>query len=128
MIPVFKSSDPIAQGKSWTAQADYASEIKWQDAVCGNLSTDHIVSAGVFFGTSPMNIQGLSAQEGQVLNCVKDFCSHNYPQSASTANLAHLMSHSSIATQIKPFAAEVAAADRYGIPHIFGETQSGRSW
>lgn len=74
-----------------------------------------------------MSIQGLSAQEGQAVDCVKDFCSHNYPQSASTANLAQLMNHSYIASQIKPFAAEVAAADHYGVPHIFGETQSGKS-
>ncbi len=122
---VFTSSDPIANGQSWTASADYASEVVWQDAVCGNLSASNLISAGVFFGTSPMSIAGLSAVEGSAGTLAKDYCSHNYPQSASTANLATLMSHSAISSQIKPFAAEVAAATAKGKPHIFGETNSG---
>jgi hypothetical protein len=85
-----------------------------------------MISAGVYFGTSPMSIAGLTAAEGSANSYVKDYCSHNYPQSASTANLASLMSHSAIASQIKPFAAEVAAAAAKGKPHIFGETNSGK--
>ncbi|RHZ62021.1 glycosyl hydrolase family 79 C-terminal domain-containing protein [Aspergillus thermomutatus] len=120
----FSSSDPIANSQSWTAAADYSSEVSWQDAVCGNLSVSNIISAGVFFGTSPMSIAGLAAAEGEANTYVKDYCSHNYPQSASTANLASLMSHSAITSQIKPFAAEVSAAAAKGKPHIFGETNS----
>jgi hypothetical protein len=125
-LSVFSSSDPIANSQSWTASADYSSQVSWQDAVCGNLSTSDMISAGVYFGTSPMSIAGLTAAEGSANSYVKDYCSHNYPQSASTANLASLMSHSAIATQIKPFAAEVAAAAAKGKPHIFGETNSGK--
>lgn len=124
LYTVFTSSDPIAGGASWTAAADYASEVAWQKAVCGNLSTTDLISAGVFFGTSPMSISGLSAAEGSAKTYVHDYCSHNYPQSGSTANLATLMGHSAIASQIEPFAAEVSAAAAQGKPHIVGETNS----
>lgn len=124
---VYTSSDPIAGGASWTAAADYASEITWQDQVCGNLSTTDRISAGVFFGTSPMSIAGLTAVEGTANNYVKTYCSHNYPQSASTANLATLMGHSNIKSQISGFSSEITAASNMGKPHIFGETNSGKS-
>lgn len=62
---VFTSTDPIANGQSWTAAANYASELSWQDAVCGNLLTLDLIPAGVFFGTSPMSIAGLTAAEGR---------------------------------------------------------------
>ncbi|EXK26113.1 hypothetical protein FOMG_17275 [Fusarium oxysporum f. sp. melonis 26406] len=91
---------------------------------CGNLSASNLISAGVFFGTSPMSIAGLTAAEGQANSYVRQYCSHNYPQSKSTANLATLMSHSAIASQIKPFANEVAAAAGKNKPHVFGETNS----
>ncbi|KAJ4251068.1 hypothetical protein NW762_011719 [Fusarium torreyae] len=120
----FSSKDPIAKGSAWTASADYASEVTWQDAVCGNLSTSNLISAGVIFGTNPMSIAGLTAIEGQANSYVRQYCSHNYPQSKSTANLAKLMSHSAIASQIKPFAKEVAAATAKNKPHVFGETNS----
>lgn len=74
-----------------------------------------------------MSIAGLTAVEGQANSYVRQYCSHNYPQSKSTANLAKLMSHSAIASQIKPFANEVAAASAKGKPHVFGETNSGNS-
>jgi hypothetical protein len=125
MTTVYTSTDPIANGQSWTAAADYSSELSWQDAVCGNLSTTDLISAGVFFGTSPMSIAGLTAVEAGSNEYVKYYCSHNYPQSASTANLASLMSHSAIASEIQSFAAEVSAAAKEGKAHIFGETNSG---
>ncbi|KAJ5669430.1 hypothetical protein N7462_010500 [Penicillium macrosclerotiorum] len=121
----YSSSDPIANSESWTAAADYASQTKWQDEVCGNLSTTNVISAGVYFGTSPMSIAGLTADEGTSNNYVKTYCSHNYPQSASTADLETLMGHSDIASQIAEFASEVSAATDEGKPHIFGETNSG---
>ncbi|KAF5004573.1 hypothetical protein FDECE_8936 [Fusarium decemcellulare] len=120
----FSKSDPIAKGAAWTASADYASEVSWQDSVCGNLSTSSIISAGVFFGTSPMSIAGLTAAEGDANTYVKQYCSHNYPQSKSTADLAKLMKHSAIASQIKPFAGEITAAAAKNKPHVFGETNS----
>jgi hypothetical protein len=121
----FSSSDPIANGAAWTAAADYASQVSWQDAVCGNLSVTELISAGVYFGTSPMSIQGLGEVEGDANEYVAEYCSHNYPQSSSTANLAALMGHSDIAAQIEGFAAEVEAAEALGKPHVFGETNSG---
>lgn len=122
---VFTSSDPIANGASWTASADYASQISWQDAVHGNLSTSNLISAGVFFGTSPMSIAGLTSVEGDANAYVKSYCSHNYPQSAGTADLAKLMSHSAIASQIRPFAADALASAAKGKPYVLGETNSG---
>ncbi|KAL3466116.1 hypothetical protein BJX64DRAFT_296058 [Aspergillus heterothallicus] len=121
----FSSSDPIANGaSSWTAAADYASQVSWQDAVCGNLSATELISAGVYFGTSPMSIQGLGAVEGDANGYVAEYCSHNYPQSSSTANLEALMGHSDIAAQIEGFGGEVSAAAALGKPHVFGETNS----
>ncbi|KAH7176813.1 hypothetical protein EDB81DRAFT_675770 [Dactylonectria macrodidyma] len=120
----FSSSDPIANGASWTPAADYASQVSWQDQVGGNLSATNIFSAGVYFYTSPMSIQGLSAVEGNANTYVKDYCSHNYPQSSSTANLASLMSHSGIKSQISSFAGEVSAATAKGKFHVMGETNS----
>lgn len=83
-----------------------------------------IISAGVYFYTSPMSITELAAAEGGAAAYVKDYCSHNYPQSSNTANLATLMSHSGIASQIQPFAAEISAAAKQGKSHIVGETNS----
>ncbi|KAJ5638261.1 beta-glucuronidase [Penicillium lividum] len=120
----YSDTDPIADGASWTAAADYASQVKWQDEVFGNLSTDNLASAGVYFGTSPESIVGLTAVEGDANDYVKDYCSHNYPQSASTADLETLMGHSDIASEIEPFAAEVTAATAKGKEHVFGETNS----
>ena len=119
------NSDPIANGASWTAAADESSQIEWQNAVCGNLSASDIISAGVYFGTSPMSLAGLTTKEGNANAYVKDYCSHNYPQSSGSYNLTALMNHKDIATQIKPYAAEVSAASAKGKPHIFGETNSG---
>lgn len=124
---VFVDSDPIAQGSSWTAAADEASQIAWQDAVCGNLSASDIISAGVYFGTSPMSLASLTAKEGNSNAYVKDYCSHNYPQSSGSYNLTALMNHKDIATQVKPYAAEISAAAAKGKPHVFGETNSGNS-
>ncbi|KAJ5557381.1 beta-glucuronidase [Penicillium frequentans] len=120
----YTSTDPIADGASWTAAADYASQVKWQDEVFGNLSIENIASAGVYFGTSPESIVGLTAVEEDANDYVKDYCSHNYPQSASTADLETLMGHSDIASEIEEFAAEVAAATAMGKEHVFGETNS----
>lgn len=74
-----------------------------------------------------MSIQELIQQEGDANSYVKDYCSHNYPQSSPNYDLAALMSHSGIASQIAPFAGEVAAAAEAGKPHVFGETNSGAS-
>ncbi|RDW63196.1 glycosyl hydrolase family 79 C-terminal domain-containing protein [Aspergillus mulundensis] len=122
----FTSSDPIAQGSPWTASADYASQISWQDAVAGNLSSTDLFSAGVYFGTDPMSIADLAAEEVEAgtNGYVKEYSSHNYPQSQNTANLAALMSHSGIADNIAPFRAEIEAADAVGKGHVFGETNS----
>lgn len=123
---VFSNSDPIAERRTWNAAADYASQVAWQNAVCGNLSADGIISAGIYFGTSPMSIAGLAAVEGSANRFVKEYCSHNYPQWSGTYNLTRLMHHGEIASQISGFAGDVAAARAKGKPHIFGETNSGK--
>jgi hypothetical protein len=74
-----------------------------------------------------MSIVGLSAVEGKESSLVKDYCSHNYPQSAPNFNLTTLMSHSGIASQIKHFASDISAAIAQRKPHVFGETNSGNS-
>lgn len=123
--PVFVASDPIAGGSTWTATKDYASQVSWQSAVGSSLSTTNIFSAGVYFGTS-FNNKALAATEGASLGYIKQFCSHNYPQSQSTANLTSLMSHSGIATQISPYKSEYSAASSAGKAYVMGETNSGR--
>lgn len=123
---VFIASDPIAGGSTWTATRDYASQVSWQSAVGSTLSTTNIFSAGVYFGTSFKN-QALAATEGSSLGYVKQFCSHNYPQSKSTANLAALMSHSGIASQVSPYKSEYSAASSAGKVYVMGETNSGKT-
>ncbi|KAL4930981.1 uncharacterized protein BDV17DRAFT_297481 [Aspergillus undulatus] len=122
----FTDDDPIANGSPWTASADYVSQIEWQDSVAGNLSATNIFSAGVYFGTDPMSIQDLAAEEeeGGATVYVRDYCSHNYPQYAPNYDLEALMSHAAIATQVEPFRAEIEAANAVGKPHVFGETNS----
>ncbi|CZS96294.1 uncharacterized protein RCO7_04959 [Rhynchosporium graminicola] len=120
----FTASDPIAGGSAWTATREYASLVSWQSAIGSALSTTNIFSAGVYFGVSPMNNKALAAVEGSALGYVKDFSSHNYPQSQSTANLAALMSHSGIASQVAPYRSEYSAAKSAGKDYVMGETNS----
>ncbi|KAL4899291.1 hypothetical protein BDW74DRAFT_171583 [Aspergillus multicolor] len=122
----FTDSDPIAQGSSWTASADYASQLSWQDVVCGNLSATDLISAGVYFGTDPMSIANLAEEEVEAGTnvYVKEYSSHNYPQSQNTANLETLMNHAGIAENIADFRAEIEAANAVGKGHVFGETNS----
>jgi hypothetical protein len=80
----------------------------------------------VYFGTGSFSIQGLAPSEGNAMQYVKDFCSHNYPQSASTANLEALMSHSGIVSQVSQYKAEIDAAHAQGKPYVMGETNSGK--
>ncbi|KAK4669095.1 uncharacterized protein QC763_0029010 [Podospora pseudopauciseta] len=119
----YTNSDPIAGG-TWNAARDRASQVEWQRALASNLTTSSIISAGVFFGTDKFNNANLAREEGNAMAAVKNFNSHNYPQWAGTYNLARLMSHSAIATQIAPFKAEAAAARVAGKDYIMGETNS----
>jgi len=123
---VFSSGDPInTGGGSWSASKDFASETYWQSAVGGNLSSNNIFSAGVYFGTGSFNIPDLIKNVGDSAEYVKDYCSHNYPQGGGTYNLAALMSHSSISSQIAQYSNQISAASAAGKPHIMGETNSG---
>lgn len=123
---VFTGSDPIAEGTgTWTAAQDFESQVTWQEQVGGNLSTKDIFQAGVYFGVGSFSNQGLIAVEGKAIEYVKTYSSHNYPQSASTANLSLLMSHTGIASEISPFKSEVSAAASIHKPLVFGETNSG---
>ncbi|KAL2017348.1 hypothetical protein VTK56DRAFT_2271 [Thermocarpiscus australiensis] len=119
----FTSSDPIAGG-SWSAAKDRTSQVQWQQAVAANLSANNIISAGVYFGTDNFNIASLAQAEGGAISTVKNFCSHNYPQSSGTFNLTRLMSHSAIASQVSQFKSEAAAAKAAGKDYVMGETNS----
>lgn len=124
LVAVYTSSDPIAGG-SWSASKDVLSQVSWQNAIGSIMDNSDIFSAGVYFGVGSFSIQGLARSEGNALPYVRDFSSHNYPQSASTANLQALMSHSNIASQISQFKAEAASARASGKPYVMGETNSG---
>ncbi|KAK2785115.1 hypothetical protein FQN52_008601 [Onygenales sp. PD_12] len=119
----FTGSDPIAGG-SWDASKDRTSQISWQNSVGDRLAKTDIIQAGVFFGVGDYSIQNLIAQEGDAAQYVRSYCSHNYPQSQSNADLARLMSHSSIAENISPWKGEVEAAAGAGKPIVMGETNS----
>ncbi|WPG99103.1 Hypothetical protein R9X50_00191200 [Acrodontium crateriforme] len=119
----YTGSDPIAGG-SWNAAKDYASQVSWQNAVGNAIGATNIFSAGVYFGTGSFNNAGLANDEGSDSEFVADFCSHNYPQSGSTADLASLMSHSGISSQISQFRSQVTAASSLRKSFIMGETNS----
>ncbi|KAG8631904.1 hypothetical protein KVT40_001044 [Elsinoe batatas] len=119
----FTSSDPIAGG-SWSASKDFDSQVSWQKAIGPALGKKSIFSAGVYFGTNSFNIQGLAAREGSALPLVKDYCSHNYPQSSPNFNLTRLMNHAIIGQQISPYRAEYNAAKSQGKTYLMGETNS----
>ncbi|KAF2226017.1 hypothetical protein BDZ85DRAFT_193194 [Elsinoe ampelina] len=122
----FSSSDPIAGG-SWSASKDFDSQVSWQNAIGPALGKSSIFSAGVYFGTNSFNIQGLAAREGSALPHVKDYCSHNYPQSSPNFNLTRLMNHAIIGQQISPYRAEYNTAKSQGKTYLMGETNSVRA-
>ncbi|KAJ5141040.1 hypothetical protein N7526_002035, partial [Penicillium atrosanguineum] len=70
----------LYSGKSWTAATDEASQVSWQETVCGNLSSSDVISAGVYFGTPPMSVKDLASREESTNSRVKNYCSHNYGQ------------------------------------------------
>ncbi|TKX19237.1 hypothetical protein C1H76_8615 [Elsinoe australis] len=119
----FTASDPIAGG-SWNATKDFASQVSWQAAVGSAVNKTNIFSAGVYFGTNSFNIQGLAAREGSSLAYVKDYSSHNYPQSSPNFNLTRLMNHAAIGQQISPFKAEYNTARSQNKTYLMGETNS----
>ncbi|KAF4551086.1 Glycosyl hydrolase family 79 C-terminal beta domain-containing protein 2 [Elsinoe fawcettii] len=119
----FTSSDPIAGG-SWSASKDFDSQVSWQTSIGSALGKSNIFSAGVYFGTNSFNIQGLAAREGSALPLVKDYCSHNYPQSSPNFNLTRLMNHALIGQQISPYKAEYNVARSQGKTYLMGETNS----
>ncbi|PGH14353.1 hypothetical protein AJ80_05943 [Polytolypa hystricis UAMH7299] len=119
----YSGSDPIAGG-SWDAGRDRTSQVSWQRAVGNSLSNKNILQGGVFFGVGDYSVGNLIAAQGDAGQYVNSYCTHNYPQSSNTANLAALMSHNQIASQISPWRSEVAAAASVGKPLIMGETNS----
>ncbi|KAJ9245055.1 CAZyme family GH79 [Paecilomyces variotii] len=120
----FVSSDPIANGSSWTAAADASSQVLWQKSVATALDKESIIQAGVFFGTGSFSVEELVAREGASASYVRSFSEHYYPQSGSTANLTDLMSHSSIVSGVSAFEDDINAASSLDKPFVFGETNS----
>jgi hypothetical protein len=124
---VYTSSSPIADGQTWTAARDYASQTSWQVSVGQNLSMPNILQAGVFLEASGFTNEGLAAVENSTaIQYVKTFDSHHYPQSGSTSNLSSLMNHAETVARIAKFEGEIAAAKGKDKIHVFGETNSGK--
>ncbi|PNS17613.1 hypothetical protein CAC42_3008 [Sphaceloma murrayae] len=119
----FTASDPIAGG-TWNAAKDFASQVSWQAAVGPAVNRTNLFSAGVYFGTNNFNIRGLATQEGNSSQYVKDYCSHNYPQSAPNYNLTRLMNHAAIGQQITPYRSEYETARDQRKAYLMGETNS----
>ena len=124
---VYSSSDPIANGASWTPAADVASQISWQNAVSSALGKSSIVQAGVFLQPPTWSVSNLAPKEGSALSTVKSFSDHSYPQSAcggASTDLASLMSHSGIVSYTSRFKVEAAAAHNVNKRFYLGETNS----
>ncbi|PYH43001.1 glycosyl hydrolase family 79 C-terminal domain-containing protein [Aspergillus saccharolyticus JOP 1030-1] len=122
----FTSSDPIADGQSWTATTDAASQVEWQAAVGQALDTTSIIQAGVFFGLGSYEVTNLvgAEEDTNATQYVRSFCHHYYPYSASTADLDGLMSHEAIIAGVTEFQAQVEAAHDLDKEFVMGETNS----
>ncbi|RAH51199.1 glycosyl hydrolase family 79 C-terminal domain-containing protein [Aspergillus brunneoviolaceus CBS 621.78] len=122
----FTSSDPIADGKSWTAAADAVSQVAWQSSVGTALDKTAIIQAGVFFGLGSYEVTNLVGEEEDTdaTQYVRSFCHHYYPYSASTADLDGLMSHEAIVEGVTAFQSQVSAAHDLDKDFVMGETNS----
>ncbi|PWY66795.1 hypothetical protein BO94DRAFT_528486 [Aspergillus sclerotioniger CBS 115572] len=123
----FTSSDPIADGHAWTAAADAASQVSWQASVSAGLDDEtSFAQAGVFFGLGSFDVSNLAEKEEDTdsTQYVRSFCHHYYPQSASTADLDGLMSHTEIVEGLAEFQAQVVTAQDLNKDFVFGETNS----
>ncbi|RAL11820.1 glycosyl hydrolase family 79 C-terminal domain-containing protein [Aspergillus homomorphus CBS 101889] len=122
----FSSSDPIANGKSWTAAADAVSQVSWQKSVGAALDKTSIIQAGVFFGLGSYEVTNLvdDEEDAAATQYVRSFCHHYYPYSASTADLNGLMSHADIVDGVTAFQAQVSAAHDLDKDFVMGETNS----
>ncbi|OJJ95998.1 hypothetical protein ASPACDRAFT_1891396 [Aspergillus aculeatus ATCC 16872] len=123
---VFTSSDPIADGNSWTAAADAVSQVAWQSSVGTALDKTAIIQAGVFFGLGSYEVTNLVGEEEDTdaTQYVRSFCHHYYPYSASTADLDGLMSHEAIVEGVTAFQSQVSAAHDLDKDFVMGETNS----
>ncbi|KAI5310252.1 hypothetical protein KEM55_000006 [Ascosphaera atra] len=123
----YKDSDPIAENKAWNAQADFASQVKWQSSISDALDEkEPFVQAGVYYGQGAFNTTGLSTkeQEADTLKDVQSFCHHYYPQGGPTYNLSELVDHQSTVNDIAEFAPLIENARQLGKEFVFGETNS----
>ncbi|GKZ26880.1 hypothetical protein AbraCBS73388_003269 [Aspergillus brasiliensis] len=122
----FTSSDPIADGQSWTAAADAASQVSWQASVGSALDETSFTQAGVFFDLDTFTVSNLAEKEEDTdsTQYVRSFCHHYYPQSASTADLDELMSHTEIVEGVSEFQSQVVAAQGLNKDFVMGETNS----
>ncbi|KAI5309961.1 hypothetical protein KEM55_002048 [Ascosphaera atra] len=124
---VYKDSDPIAENKAWNAQADFASQVKWQSSISEALDEkEPFVQAGVYYGQGAFNTTGLSnkEQETNALKDVQSFCHHYYPQGGPTYNLSELVNHQSTVNGTAEFAPFIENARQLGKEFVFGETNS----
>ncbi|PYH92000.1 hypothetical protein BO71DRAFT_400924 [Aspergillus ellipticus CBS 707.79] len=123
----FTSSDPIAEGQTWTATLDAESQVSWQASVSSGLGGEtEFTQAGVFFGLGSFEVTNLAPKEEDTdsTQYVRSFCHHYYPQSASTADLDELMSHEEIVEGVAEYQDQVTAAQNLSKDFVFGETNS----
>ena len=83
--------------------------------------------AGVFFGVGTFNVSNLAEKEEETdsTQYVRSLCHHYYPQSASTADLDELMSHTEIVEGVAEFQSQIVAAQELDKDFVMGETNSG---
>ncbi|KAI9933512.1 hypothetical protein ASPWEDRAFT_617099 [Aspergillus wentii DTO 134E9] len=123
----FESSDPIAHGNAWTAEADAESQVSWQSSVSKGLGDlKDFVQAGVFFDLETFTISYLVEKEENTdsTQYVHSFCHHYYPQSSPSFNLSKLMDHTTIVDGVLAFEEQVRAAEELQKDLIMGETNS----
>ncbi|PWY75493.1 hypothetical protein BO70DRAFT_388742 [Aspergillus heteromorphus CBS 117.55] len=123
----YTSSDPIADGQTWTATLDAESQVSWQASVSSGLGDETaFTQAGVFFGLGSFEVTNLVPEEEDTNSTqyVRSFCHHYYPQSASTADLDELMSHEEIVEGVAEYQAQITAAKDLDKDFVFGETNS----
>ncbi|KAJ5923149.1 hypothetical protein N7454_008394 [Penicillium verhagenii] len=120
----YSSSDPIADGSTWTAALDATSQNSWQVSVGEALDKTSIVQAGVFYSSDTWNIAELEPVESTGATYVKTFADHYYPQWGPDAYLPTLMGHSDIVSGVSWFSSDIEAAAALSKPFIMGETNS----
>ncbi|KAL1887480.1 hypothetical protein Sste5346_010179 [Sporothrix stenoceras] len=119
---------------AWTPAVEALNQVQWQLAIEPTLDKKRIFQAGAYYlpptyGYNAAELLPVASSNGS-LEYFGSFSHHNYPQTASAkANssapvLDELMSHVNTSDNVALYAADTAAADKYGVEYVFGETNS----